>query len=217
MRLFSACCLFLLLCLALSHCSAKVWDTQLNELGHFTISNAMADRSQSATTGALNEHADGVASCTDDEATSNQDQQSPSSCSDADDECEGAAVPASDHALSTEEHDLLVAIEAFGSGVLLHAGLAVARTITVRELKSRVKANVSCPARTRTVRLFVGHGGTELDDDELLVAVSPLAENPSRPLVMFPVACKLFTSPVCAYLIYLLPFSSTSHGVDRCC
>ena len=85
--------------------------------------------------------------------------------------------------------DIYVQVEAFGSGVLLHEGFAVPLDETVADLRQRIKSDL-CTARTRTVRLFVGHGGKELDDDDVHVAESLLAVAVDEPLVIFRIMCK---------------------------
>jgi len=85
-------------------------------------------------------------------------------------------------------------VEAFGSGVLLLPDLAVSTDQTVGDLRQSVFSAVNCPSNTRSIRLFVGHGGTELDNDTLLVADSAIAGEDDKPLVMFPTIC---TSPTC--------------------
>jgi len=86
--------------------------------------------------------------------------------------------------------ELRVAVEAFGSGVLLHPGLPVSPGATVGDLRRIVMASVPLPPRTRTMRLFAGHGGAELDNDEAVLTASPLLETDSdNPVVVFPVAC----------------------------
>jgi len=61
---------------------------------------------------------------------------------------------------------------------------------TVADLRQRVRANHSWPPRTRTLRIFVGHGGTELDNDALPIAASALVGSVDTPLVASPVLCK---------------------------
>jgi len=90
--------------------------------------------------------------------------------------------------------DIHVQVEAFGSGVLLHDGLAVSLEATIAELQQLVLSSARLPPRTRTVRLFVGHGGTELDDSDAKLASIPslvAAEADGTPLVVFPTMCKL--------------------------
>lgn len=82
-----------------------------------------------------------------------------------------------------------MSVEAFGSGALLHADLNVAASATVGDLRSLVLGRVALPPRARAVRLFVDHGGVELDSDAMLVASSMLAKDPSIPLVVFPLMC----------------------------
>ena len=89
---------------------------------------------------------------------------------------------------SSETIDLQ--FEAFGSGVVLSRRNRVKlHTNTVKRLR-RFVAKCVCGARTRSVRLFVGHGGTELDDDEMLVSDSPVAVDcEDTPLVALNVLC----------------------------
>ena len=115
------------------------------------------------------------------------------------------AVPGSDAAtsaiasliqpsLSNDDapHDVHVQVEAFGSGAILHGGLGIPSNKSVGDLRKLVLASSKLPPRTRTVRLFVGHGGTELDnDDEILLSGSLAAVDlDTTPLVAFPVPCK---------------------------
>ena len=89
-------------------------------------------------------------------------------------------------------HDIHVQVEAFGSGVLLHDGLTVSLDATVADLRQLVRSSARLPPRTRTMRLFVGHGGAELsDDDAKLAAIPALAagECDGTPLVVFPTLC----------------------------
>ena len=89
-----------------------------------------------------------------------------------------------------EEADALcVRVEAFGSGVPLHDGLSVSRGATVDDLVQLVLSSVTLHPRTCTLRLFVGHGGTELSDRSLRIADSALATEQHQPLVAFPVMC----------------------------
>jgi len=94
----------------------------------------------------------------------------------------------------TGTHDIYVQVEAFGSGVVLHEALSVAVDATVGELRRRALSVVALPPRTRTVRLFVGHGGAELDDDAKLVSDTAIAagEIDETPLVLFPTLCTLY-------------------------
>ena len=87
--------------------------------------------------------------------------------------------------------DVHVQVEAFGSGTILHAGLDIPSNKSVGDLRQLVLSSIKRPPRTRTVRLFVGHGGTELDnDDESLLSGSLAAEDlDTTPLVVFPVKC----------------------------
>ena len=107
-----------------------------------------------------------------------------------------SVVVEDDSAPSAQPHDVAdansavrMSVEAFGSGVLLNAELEVAAPATVGDLRSRVLGSVALPPKTRTVRMFVGHGGVELDSDAMLVATSMLANDPSKPLVVFPLMC----------------------------
>jgi len=95
--------------------------------------------------------------------------------------------------------DVRVQIEAFGSGAILHGGLDVPTDKTVGDLRELVLFSIKLPPRTRTVRLFVGHGGTELDnDDEALLSGSLAAVDlDTTPLVMFPVPCTCVLRPRC--------------------
>ena len=87
--------------------------------------------------------------------------------------------------------DVRLRVEAFGSGVVLHEGLGVALNATVGVLRQLVRSSVTLSHRTRSIRLFVGHGGAELDDDATLIANTPLATNVDhKPLVAFPKLCK---------------------------
>ena len=81
-----------------------------------------------------------------------------------------------------------VPVEAFGSGVVLHPGLPIGLDVTVRKLRRRLRG-FACPPTTRTVRLFVGHGGEELADEGLLIGDTVLAAEQDKPLVIFPVMC----------------------------
>ena len=94
--------------------------------------------------------------------------------------------------LDVATHDIHVQVEAFGSGVLLHDGLTVYLDATVADLRQLVRSSARLPPRTRTMRLFVGHGGAELsDDDAKLAAIPALAagECDGTPLVVFPTLC----------------------------
>ena len=90
--------------------------------------------------------------------------------------------------------DIHVQVEAFGSGVLLHDGLAVSLDATIADLKQLVLSSARLSPRTRRLRLFVGHGGTELDDSVAKLASIPslvAAEADGTPLVVFPTMCTL--------------------------
>ena len=94
--------------------------------------------------------------------------------------------------LDVATHDIHVQVEAFGSGVLLHDGLTVSLDATVADLRQLVRSSARLPPRTRTMRLFVGHGGAELsDDDAKLASIPALAagECDGTPLVVFPTLC----------------------------
>jgi len=81
-------------------------------------------------------------------------------------------------------------VEAFGSGVLLHAGIAVPPHSTVADLRQLVLSNVDNPPATRTIRLFAGHGGVELDLDSMLVRDTALVEDDAaKPIVLFRIMC----------------------------
>ena len=95
--------------------------------------------------------------------------------------------------LSTDDapRDVRVQFEAFGSGVILHRGLDVPTNKSVGDLRELVLASIKLPPRTRTVRLFFGHGGSELnnDDEALLSGSLAAADFNTTPLVAFPVPC----------------------------
>jgi len=94
--------------------------------------------------------------------------------------------------LDVATHDIHVQVEAFGSGVLLHDGLTVSLDATVADLRQLVRSSARLPPRTRTMRLFVGHGGTEMDDSEMKIASIPAlaaGECDDTPLVVFPTLC----------------------------
>ena len=94
--------------------------------------------------------------------------------------------------LDVATHDIHVQVEAFGSGVLLHDGLTVYLDATVADLRQLVRSSARLPPRTRTMRLFVGHGGTEMDDSEMKIASIPAlaaGECDDTPLVVFPTLC----------------------------
>ena len=89
-----------------------------------------------------------------------------------------------------DSHNAYAQVEAFGSGALLHAGLGFPSNCSVGTLRKIVLASIAVPRQTLTVRLFVGHGGTELDDDEMLVSDSPVAVDcEDTPLVALNVLC----------------------------
>jgi len=94
--------------------------------------------------------------------------------------------------LEVATRDIHVQVEAFGSGVVLHDGLSVSLDATVADLRQLVLSSVRLPPRRRTVRLFVGHGGIELDNDDAKLAWIPAvasAEPGEQPLVVFPTLC----------------------------
>jgi len=83
-----------------------------------------------------------------------------------------------------------VQLESFGSGVLLHDCIDVEPEQTVGDLRKKVMSSVVLPPRTRTVRLFVGHGGAELGDDAVPISNTAIAaEVESKSLVVFFVRC----------------------------
>ena len=87
--------------------------------------------------------------------------------------------------------DVRVQVEAFGSGTILHEGLDIPSNKSVGDLRELVLSSIKLPPRTSTVRLFVGHGGTELDinDDTLLSGSLAAVDLDTTPLVVFPVIC----------------------------
>jgi len=89
--------------------------------------------------------------------------------------------------------ELHLRLEAFGSGKVLHNGLIMPSDSSVGDLRKHVRSAITVPPRTRIVRLFVGHGGTELDNDELLLSGTPVlqADLDNEPLVVFPALCTL--------------------------
>jgi len=90
---------------------------------------------------------------------------------------------------SSETIDLQ--FEAFGSGVVLSRRNRVKlHANTVKRLR-RFVAKYVCGVRTRSVRLFVGHGGTELANGRQLLADTPLAAQSGKPIVVFPKLCAL--------------------------
>jgi len=116
-------------------------------------------------------------------------------CTDA---ASSAIGPLAQLALSAADapRDVCVQVEAFGSGAILHGGITIPSTNSVGDLRQLVLSSIKLPPRTRTVRLFVGHGGTELEkDDESLLSGSPAAVDlDTTPLAVFPVTC---TSVLC--------------------
>jgi len=94
-----------------------------------------------------------------------------------------------------------IPIEAFGSGLLLHPGLPVSLSSTVGELRELVGSDL-CPPKTRTVRLFVGHGGTELEDDNMRIADTPMAADDfDKPVVVVTTQCAFRSKYACVYLL----------------
>ena len=94
----------------------------------------------------------------------------------------------SDVAAARELH---ISVEAFGSGAVLHADLAVPSNKTVGDLRTLLLSASALPPRTRTLRLFVGHGGIELRDDGILLSETAITANSDeQPLVMFPQQCE---------------------------
>ena len=85
--------------------------------------------------------------------------------------------------------EIHVPVETFGSGALLEADLAIAVDKTVEHLRQLVLETVVCPVTTREVRLFVGHGGTELCDNTMLIGDSTLGDDQDKPLVVFRTLC----------------------------
>ena len=117
------------------------------------------------------------------------------SCTDA---ASRAIGPLAQPSLSAADapRDVRVQVEAFGSGAILHGGLDIPSNKSVGDLRELVLASIKLPPRTRTVRLFLGHGGSELDNDcETLLSESLAAVDlDTTPLVAFPVPC---TSVLC--------------------
>ena len=154
-----------------------------------------------------------LASAREDDVSSRSDDGS--STSDSDDESstsdrlaegplsESAADKQADTS-AADARELYVAIEAFGSGVLLHAGLTVPPATTVRDLRQLVLTRAQLPPGTRTVRLFVGHGGAELTNDAMLVATSAMRNLAADDaLVVFPRPCTSCHSIALRPCIYL--------------
>ena len=112
----------------------------------------------------------------------------------ADENNPGATSASADEVIraGADAGDIHVKVEAFGSGTVLHEGLAVFWGATVADLRKTVLARVALPPRTRTVRLFVGHGGKELDDDDTRVDADAAALA-DQPLVVFPTLCTSHT------------------------
>ena len=96
-------------------------------------------------------------------------------------------------------HNVRVHVEAFGSGAILHAGLDIPSNKSVGDLRHLVLSSIRpLPPRTRSIRLFVGHGGTELDNDETSLSGSLAAVDlDATPLVAFPVSCMSALYPLC--------------------
>ena len=105
--------------------------------------------------------------------------------------------------------EIYVSIEAFGSGVPLHPGLTIHFDKTVGDLRRLVISSITCPPRLRTVRLFVGHGGSELDNDPMLLGNSPLASSSAPPMVVcFPVQCTWRSCVFAAATVWDLRFET---------
>ena len=152
---------------------------------------------EAAAAGAQTAAAPGTASCTD--ATSS------------------AIGPLAQPLLSVADapRDVHVQVEAFGSGTILHAGLDIPSNNSVGDLRQLVLSSIKRPPRTRTVRLFVGHGGTELDnDDESLLSRSlAAADLDTTPLVVFPVTC---TSMLCPGILTTQQLMTHRHLFNAC-
>ena len=104
----------------------------------------------------------------------------------------GGTQPAVHENVSADErnHEVLIQVESFGSGAILHSGLKIPFDKTVGDLRKLVLSNVSLPPRTRAVRLFVGHGGAELDNDASLISDTRIAVDfDNKPLVPFAELC----------------------------
>jgi len=133
-----------------------------------------------------------VSSCSDDESsTSDSDDESSTSDQPTEALLSECVADTQADASAAAAPELYVAIEAFGSGVLLHAGLAVPPATTVGDLRQLVLTHAQLPPATRTVRLFVGHGGAELTNDAMSVAKSAMCDlDADNTLVVFPKMCK---------------------------
>lgn len=87
-----------------------------------------------------------------------------------------------------------VTVEAAFSGAVLCQDFPVPLDWTVSKLRFVTLRFVCSNIKVRAVRLFVGHGGPELDDDAQLCRDSELTKSPDAdeppPLVVFPVMCK---------------------------
>ena len=128
-----------------------------------------------------------------------------------------AIGPSAQPSLSAADspRDVYVQVEAFGSGAILHAGLDIPSNNSVGDLRELVLSSIKLPPRTRTVRLFVGHGGTELEkDDEALLSGSLAAVDlDTTPLVVFPVTC---TSVLCPGVSTTKQVMTRRHLFDAC-
>ena len=102
---------------------------------------------------------------------------------------DGDASARADTTSDAQPHEIYVPVEAFGSGVLLHPGLAIPLDATIADVRHLLSRSIPPPPRTRIIRLFVGHGGTELNDDEVRVERSALATDTDKPLVVVPIIC----------------------------
>ena len=120
-------------------------------------------------------------------------------------------VPSTDDA----PRDVRVQVEAFGSGAILHGGLDVPTNKSVGDLWELVLASIKLPPRTRTVRLFLGHGGSELDNDDAALLSESLAavDLDTTPLVAFPVPC---TSVLCRGVLATQQVMTRQHRFKAC-
>ena len=100
------------------------------------------------------------------------------------------AVQPRGHEEGADTDGICVQIEAFGSGVVLHPGLRVPFHKRLGEFRKLVFSSIVLPTRTRSIRLFIGHGGSELHDEDTLISDTPLAAAfHNTPLVVFPTVC----------------------------
>ena len=120
------------------------------------------------------------------------------------------SLPFAAEEVVASEADMCFEVEAFGSGVQLHPGLHVASDATVGDLRKLVQAAVVLPSRTRTLRLFVGHGGTELGDDSAVVSQIPaVVDVDDQLLVVFPIQCTFYA--------WLTRMVCSGHALTRTC